>query len=174
MKKILITCGIIIALVIIIYAIVWVQSYNLSKKYYNMAVENYNNDNYAIALKGDRVLKEDEGGYIYLGGFQQVIEMWQSPTALPKPSVALDAEVMVWRIISEIDIETGKSIFKSYFGIDNTFLPEVLIRIGELQMEEGQYDKARETFTMAGEAFSRYDGITEIVERNLHKIKDME
>lgn len=174
MKKKLIIGGLVLAFIFISYSVVWVKSYNHSKEYYSMAMENYNKGDYIIALKGDRVLKEDQSGYIYLGGFQQAMEIWDSKYAFPKPDIAERSKQMAERILSEIDIKTGQQIFKTYFKIDNRFLPEVLIRIGELQMEENQLSKAQETFKMAGEAFARREGITEIVQQKLEEIEKLQ
>ncbi|WP_105614865.1 hypothetical protein [Vallitalea okinawensis] len=163
---------IILGFIIVSYSWVWLQSYNRSKEYYEMAMSNFEKGDYIVAIKGKRVLKEDESGYIYQGGLQQALEIWDSPYAIPKPNIYLEAELQIDHIINEkIDLGMGKDAFKSYFQLDNRYLPEILIRVGELYEEQNEMNKAIEIYTIVKDAFV-YDKA--MVNEAIQKIEQLE
>ena len=162
---------IVILFIILTYAWVWMGTYFRTKKYYKQACMNYDDEKYMIALKGERILNESQSGYIFQGGFQQVMEAWNNPFALPKPSIYTNSIKMIDNIINfKIDIAEGQKIFKTYFKMDNKFLPEVLLRIGDLQFDQGQTDKSIETYQLIINAFGHNKEIAELAKSKLNKL----
>jgi len=168
MKKKYIGPLIVILVIMIGYSSVWIKSYNRAREFYIAAMENYNSGEITIALKGGKV-RSNNSEYVYIGGFQQAYEMFESKYAIPKPKLMDKSEVMINRIIDEVTIEEGKEIFQSNFGIDNRYLPDILIRIGDLYYEQEQYDKSEETYQMVVDAFSRYEEQARIAQEKLKK-----
>ena len=147
---------IILAVIFLSYGWVWFESYHMFKQYYKQAMQNYDNGEYIIALKGDQVLSEDQTRYIFEGGFQQAMDIWSSPYALPKPKLYWDTQEKIRTIIDEkIDIEMGKEAFKKYFQLDNKYLGDILLRMGDLYIQQGNTNKAEETYTIVKDAFAR-------------------
>ena len=153
------------------YLWVWFETYNRTSKFYQQASYNTEQGNYMSALKGKRTLNHDESGYVFKGGFQQVIEAWDSPYAIPKPDIYKKSEESINTIINKkIDIATGNRIFQSYFKLDNKYLPEILLRIGDLQEEQGQLSKAKDIYTMVLEAFARNKEAAKYAEEKLNQL----
>ena len=174
MKKKLIIAGLILVILVGSYGIAWFKSYDRTVTYYNNAMENYQNGDYASALKGTKRLKDDKSGYEYLGGFQQAMEIWESKYAFPKPDIAEAAENMAQTLISELDAKACNTIFQTYFRKDNKFLPEILIRMGDLQMEEGQLEKAKDTYEMAMGTFGHLPEVAEMISAKLEELEALQ
>lgn len=171
MKRKMTIVLLVLLVVLIGYGSVWVDSYYRARDYYIVAMNNYNSGNKIAALKGEKVLNSDGNGYVYLGGFQQSLEVFESPFAIPKPALIDKADTMCTRIISELDLEDSKSVFKKYFGINNRYLPEILIRMGEIYEEEGMTAKAKETYEMLRDAFGQNDSIRQLAEDKLELLE---
>ncbi len=154
------------------YSIAWVKSYSTSRTYYVSAMKNYNNNEMEFALKGNKVLSEDKSGYVYEGGFQQCIEIWNSPYALPKPEIVGKAEAMAERTVNSLDVETAQAIFNSYFKLDNAYLPEVLLRIGDIYLEDEKFDEAEQQYEMVREIFGKQEGIPSMVDKKLKMVEE--
>mgnify|MGYP001601923707 FL=1 len=100
---------IVIVAVLLIYGVAWIQQNNMSNKYYKDAMGNFEKGDYVIALKGKNIEKEDGSGYEFMGGFEQVDNIWSSPYAFPKPSSYKKSKDMAQEIInSKIDIKTDR------------------------------------------------------------------
>lgn len=154
MKKYLVIVMILALVISTAYASSWMKSYMKARAYYADAMENYNNNELGISLKGKKVQKEDGSGYMYSGGFQQSLEVFEGEFAFPKPALIESAEDMCIRIIQEMDEEEAKTLFKSYFGIDNRYLPDVMIHLGGLYEEKGDKKRAKDTYSMVVDAFA--------------------
>ncbi len=164
---------IIILLVILIsYSWVWLESYQRTKLYYQNALENFHKGRYITAIKGERVLKEDRSGYVFKGGFQQVETIWSSKYAFPRPGLYAEAKKKIDLIINKkIDIEMGENAFHQYFRLDNKYLPQILLRVGDLHLKEGNIDKARKAYDLVRQAFSRKQELAKQAEDKLGKLK---
>lgn len=172
MKKKIYGILILIIIIGIGYSSIWLKSYNQARRYYVQAMENYNNGHLSIALKGDVIKNPESSGYTYIGGFQQALEIFESDYAFPKPSISEKSKVMVYRIISEMDLNTGQSIFKANFGKDNRFLPEILIRIGDIHLSNNDEKKAKEAYQMVIDAFERYREAYDIATKKLEDLNE--
>lgn len=163
---------IVIGVVILIYGVAWFQLNSMSNKYYKDAMGNFEKGDYVIALKGKKVEKKDGSGYKYIGGFQQVNDIWSSPYAIPKPSEYKKSKDMVNQIINDkIDIETGIEMFKQYFQIDRGYLAEIMLRVADQYVEADDVDSAIETYKIILEAFPQDDDILNEVNEKLESIK---
>ncbi|EOD01198.1 tetratricopeptide repeat protein [Caldisalinibacter kiritimatiensis] len=162
-----------ITLVILVtYTWVWVQCYIATQNYYRNAMDNLNKGKYITALKGDRVLSEDNSKYVFIGGFQQVVEIWENPCAVPKPKLYTQAKEKISSIIKEkIDIHTGEEAFQTYINLDNRYLPEILLHVGDLYLRKGDKKSAKETYTVVKDAFAFNQEAVKSAEEKLNRIK---
>lgn len=171
MKKNIRNSVLVILVLILCYTIIWLQSYSRAKEYYIMAMDNYNNGDYMVALKGEKTQKEDGSGYTYIGGFQQALEVFEGDYAYPKPSITHKANEMSIQIIVSMDMEESNRTFKTYFGIDNRFLPEIMLHIGDLHLQGGSEKKAKKAYEMVMEAFERYDGMKDAAVQRINELE---
>lgn len=160
-----------IVVVILIYGIAWIQQNNMSNKYYKDAMGNFEKGDYVIALKGKKVEKEDRSGYEFIGGFQQVNDIWSSRYAFPKPSEYKKSKDMVNKIINDkIDIKTGTDMFKQYFQIDRGYLGEIMLNVADQYLEADDVENAIETYKMLQEAFPQDTTILNEANKKLEEL----
>lgn len=172
LKRRLTVLAVILGIIILSYGWVWLEFYHVSHNYYNKAMENFEKGDYIIALKGDQVLTEDQSRYVFEGGFQQVISIWSSPYAVPKPGLYHQSQQMIETIIDEkMSIEMCKEAFQKYFRLDNKYLGEILIRLGDLYVAQNNKAKARETYIIVKEAFARDTLLLKQAEERLAKLE---
>jgi len=140
--------------VLLIYGVAWIQQNNMSNKYYKDAMANFKKGDFVIALKGKKVEKEDGSGYVFMGGFQQVSDIWSSPYAFPKPSAYKKSKDMAEQIIkNNIDIKTGTDMLKRYLQIDKGYLGEIMLNVADLYLKADDKENAIETYKTIEEAF---------------------
>lgn len=145
----------VLALVVAVtYFVSWMQYYSRSQTYYRQAMANYDAGDYIGALKGKQVSTADGSGYAFQGGMQEVIDIWSSGYAFPKPAVYHQAVQMANTIIDQkIDAKTGLDAFQQYFKTDNEFLPQILFKVaGELEQQNDIKD-ARDIYQTIKDAF---------------------
>lgn len=166
------TALVVIVAVLLIYGVAWIQQNNMSNKYYKDAMVNFKKGNYAIALKGKKVEKEDGSGYEFMGGFQQVSDIWSSSYAFPKPSAYKKSKDMIKEIINnKIDIKTGTDMYKQYFQIDRGYLGEIMLRVADQYLKVDDKVNAIETYKIIEEAFPNDKDILNIVKKKLEIIQ---
>lgn len=157
-----------IIVTIFIYGVAWIQMYINSIKYFKDAMESYNNKDYIMAIKGKKVEKDDGTGYIFKGGFQQVVDIWSNSYAVPKPNVYKDSIGMINEIVDKnIDIKTGTEMFNRYFKIDKEYLNIVMLKVADLYIEGNDLEGAKETLELIKEAFPNDIKIQEAVKDKL-------
>mgnify|MGYP005841597299 CR=1 FL=1 len=172
MKKVTITFFVVIVSFLLIYSIVWYESYQNSLSFYEQATENFEDENYGLALKGGEVFDEELNGYRFIGGYEQVLAAWSNKWAIPKPSVYYNTEEKISEIINEkMTADQGIAIFQEYFRVSNRHLPEILIQTGKLYKENGEIGKAKEIFKLAIDAFGRNEKIKKQAEEQLSEIE---
>lgn len=173
MKKNIKIIGAIAVIIIVTYAIAWVQMYTTSQKYYADALKSYKAGDYVTAIKGKKIENEDESGYTFNGGFEQVEDIWDSVYALPKPQAYKDAENMTNEIINnKLDIKTGTDMFNKYFKMDDKgYLDSVMLRVADLYIQDNDIQDAKDTLETVKEAFPNNAETQKIVQEKLNKIK---
>lgn len=115
---------------------------------------NYRAGSYIDALKGKKAEKPDGSGYVYQGGMQEVVDIWNSGYAYPKPAVYASAVKTANTIINEkIDAKTGLAAFQKYFKTDNEYLPQILFRVAALCVAQGDTGDAKQIYDTIAEAF---------------------
>lgn len=156
---------------ILTYGFAWGEMYFNSKKYYKDAMKNYNDKNYVIAIKGKKVEKDDGSGYEFKGGFQHVMDIWDSSYAIPKPKVYKESKEMINEIINKkIDIKTGTEMFNKYFKLDKTCLNAVMLRVADLYIQADDKEGAKETLKLIEEAFPNDNETQKNVKERLKKL----
>ena len=170
-KSIKITLAVIL-IIFITYTISWVEMFMNSKRYYNDALESYKKKDYTMAIKGKKIESDDENGYVFKGGFQQAAEIWESPYAFPKPSLYKNSQNMIEKIIrNNIDIKTGTDFYKKYFKLDKGYVNDVMLRVIDLYIEDGDYDDARDTLELLKESFPNDSKTLKLAEEKYKKLK---
>lgn len=121
MKKI----TIILAMLGFVYTSSWYSIYKKANLYYKFATEFEIKGEYIYAVKG----KKDDNGY--MGGYQIIVDMFEN--TLFKPSIYKDSKKKIKIIINEkINEKLGKEIFEKYFGKDNKYLEDIVVRVYSL------------------------------------------
>lgn len=162
----------ILLIIILTYGTAWGQMYMDSKRYYSDAMESYNRKDYAVAIKGKKVENENSDGYVYKGGFQQAADIWTSAYAIPKPKVYYDSKDKINEIINNhINIKNGTDMFNKYFKIDKGYLNQVMLRVVDLYIKDGDKDSAKETLDLIKEAFPNDVETQKVVKDKLDKLK---
>lgn len=150
MKKIAIVIGIIG----IIYASSWCSTYRKASLYYENAMKFEENGEYIFAIKGKKNVEK------YMGGYQIVIDMFDE--TIFKPSIYKKSKKRIEKIITEkIDENIGNEIFEKYFGKDNKYLEDIVIRVYSL-IKERDRDEAEKYYLEILEAFPMSEKIEEI------------
>lgn len=154
MHKKILTLVALLAFVVVIYAVTWAQAYSRSEHFFAQAEENHAKGKLMESLKGERVLRADQSGYMYVGGYQQAQEVWQDAYAWPKPDVYERARTAADTLIAEeMTIDMGISAFRTYFGMNNAYLGQILLQVGDMLLEEDDSASAEEMYQTALEAF---------------------
>lgn len=167
------TALIFIVVVFLIYGVAWIQQNSMSNKYYKDAMASFKKGDYVIALKGKKYEKEDGSGYEFMGGFQQVNDIWSSPYAFPKPPAYKKSKDMVEEIINnKIDIKTGTDMFKQYFQIDRGYLGKIMLKVADQYLKADDKESAIETYKIILEAFPHDPDILNDANKKLEELKE--
>lgn len=163
---------VVIVAVLLIYGVAWFQLNSMSNEYYKDAMGNFEKGDYVIALKGKKVEKEDGSGYEFMGGFQQVNDIWSSPYAFPKPSAYKKSKDMAQEIINnKIDIKTGMDMLKQYLQIDKGYLGEIMLKVADKYLKADDKESAIETYKTILEAFPNDADILNLAKKKLQAIQ---
>ncbi len=137
------------------YALAWFNSYNLSGTYYRQAGVSYQAGKYVEALMGYKDYDEASGRHVFVGGYAQVVNIWEHSWALPRPAIYAEAKAKVREIIHQkFTREDAQLFLDRYLGRENPYLGEVVLRMAELYLEEGDKESALETYRLIIDSFS--------------------
>lgn len=171
MRKVLITIGSLILVSLVIYIWSWQEVNIKTNKYYDDAIKSYESGDYMAALKG-KGSSGLETSSISKGGFQNVVQAWSVPYAVPKPAEYNEALRKIDELINQkLTIELGEKIYDKYVGVDDTYLPQVMIRIGDMYKEKGDVEKAGLWYNLAIENYSLYGDVKQLAENRLNSLK---
>lgn len=144
------------------YACAWFNSYNLSRTYYRQAEVSYRAGRYIEALMGYKDYDEARGRRVFVGGYAQVVNIWEHPWALPRPAVYEEARAKVGEIIHQKFAREDAQLFLDrYLGRENPYLGEVMLRMAELCEEEGDEESALETYRLVISSFRANPALVE-------------
>lgn len=150
------------------YGWVWVDTYQMSKHYYNQAQQNLKNQKYALALKGT---PSTDGGANYEGGFEQVVDSWSSFWAYPKPGFYKDAEKQANVVInSKISLSDAQNILQTYLNLDNEYLPQILLSVGKKSAEQGDISTAKQAYQSVIGMFSENKTAIDEAKKQIKKL----
>lgn len=147
--------GLFALLVAIAYGTAWLKAYQLSEQYSIYAHQQLNSDDLVIALKGMNKLELRQGDQ-YLGGFQQVLETWESAMLGPKPAFYEDALAMPERIMSQLDQQQLVDFIETYVELDSRYVPEAADQLHVVALQNGKKELANEMQEFLREAFPYY------------------
>lgn len=137
------------------YGTAWFKAYQLSKQYSIYAHQQLNEHNLLIALKGMNKLELRQGDH-YLGGFQQVLETWESSMLGPKPSFYEEAVIMPQKIITQLNQQQLEAFIETYVELDVRYVPEAVEQLRLVALENGNTVLADEMNEFLLEAFPNY------------------
>lgn len=167
-KKIFLIAIIVILFIIGVYSLAWYEGYKNSRVFYQQANENYEKGEYNIALKGGEYFNSSTNEYMFIGGYEQVVNIWDNKWAKPKPSFYYDSKDKADDIIyNRLTAEEGMAIFQKYFNISNKYLPEILLQTGKLYKENGYNEEAKLVFELVIDAFGMNEDIRVEAENQL-------
>jgi len=145
---------VIIIIAIIAYLVGWIQIDILANKYYKQAMSSYSSGNYTVALKGEKTFANNPEGYIFTGGFEQVVNAYQSTTAWPKPPVFYKAQKMANDIINtKLTTQDAMALYNTYYQVDNDYLPQILLHVAQQYQAQGDNALAYQTYNLLYNSF---------------------
>jgi len=136
------------------YALAWFNSYNLSRTYYRQAEASYRAGRYIEALMGYKGYDQAHKRRVFVGGYAQVVNIWEHPWALPRPAIYEEARAKVMEIIHQKFTRQDAQLFLDrYLGRENPYLGEVMLRMAKLYEQEGDDESALEVYHLITESF---------------------
>jgi tetratricopeptide (TPR) repeat protein len=167
-KKWMIISSAVVIFVLVVYGWGWIQSYTMSERYFQQANANMKAGNYAIALKGT---PSTNGDTDYQGGYEQVVNMWSGPWSFPRPSIYWEAEHQIQDIIqNKLTISDAQDIIQTYLNLDNEYLPEIMLQIGDESLKNGDIDTAREAYNQVIQVFGEDTNAVKAATEQLKKL----
>jgi len=109
--------------VLLAYSSAWMKAYFLSKSYFEYAQQQQESGNLTLALKGMNKLElriEDE----YLGGYQQIIETWESSVFGIKPDFYYTSLNKPKEILTGLTQDELFSMIDVYIQLDSRYVPD--------------------------------------------------
>ncbi|PSW16601.1 hypothetical protein C9J01_06295 [Photobacterium rosenbergii] len=134
------------------YVMAWVKAYNQSSEYFEYARQQRDNGNLTYALKGMNKLElriEEK----YLGGYQQVIETWESSILGPRPGFYDQAVKEAEEIIPQLSEQELESFIEIYVQLDTRYVPEAAQELLKKSKLTGNTIMANEMSEFLDEAF---------------------
>ena len=110
------------------YFMAWMKVYNQSSEYFDYARQQQETGNLTVALKGMNKLElriEDQ----YLGGYQQVIETWESSLLGPRPDFYFQAVEEAQKIIPQLNEQQLLSFIEIYVQLDTRYVPDAALEL---------------------------------------------
>lgn len=165
----ILTAAVILILIGTVYAVTWLQIRNQSVVFYEHVKRSMETGNFGAALKGEELAVNDSR--IFMGGLQHIMETWKSPTAWPKPRVYEHSRALYRTLLYEkMTADDGIAIFRQYFQLDLQYLDDVLLRTGDLFLEEGNPAQALDTYRTVREIFTLDEELQKTVEERIEKV----
>ena len=168
MKRMMIIVSVVAIFCLIMYGWVWVSSYQMSKHYYAQAQHNIQKQKYGLALKGT---PSTNGGSHYQGGLEQVVNCWSSPWSYPKPGFYHSAKKQLNDMIhSKLSLSDSENILHTYLNLDNQYLPEILLAVGEKSEKKGDTSTAKQAFQSVISMFKQNKSAVNKAKTHLKKL----
>lgn len=152
----LFVAGILFAIVAT-YAWAWLEGYARANRYFAQAMTAYARQDWAVALKGSDEVNGPAGAEGFTAGLEQVVGVWKSAWAWPKPPVYYRAKAKLETVIERLSPLEAQAIVEQYLGRDNEYLPQILWRIARLHEERGETDQAREAYALLAQGLRLED-----------------
>ena len=138
------------------YSTAWIQAYQMSSDYFKHAQEVREKGELVTALKGMNKLElriDDE----YLGGYQQVIETWESSILGIRPGFYREAVAASQDILPHLSDDTLLEFIEIYIQLDMRYVPEAARELLKRATVRGDETLAQEMTEFLLEAFPEYD-----------------
>ncbi len=144
----------VVLVIVASYAYSWATVYVRSATNYRDALDNLARGRADLAIKGGQVVDRERNTYLKLGGLQSVIEVWESPWAVPRPRLYRQAIATLDAAIERsLDAETGVALVRQYARLDRRFLDRIMFRVGALYEAAGRLEDARTLYEQAKALF---------------------
>jgi len=128
------------------YAWAWFDSYNLSVTYYRQAEASYQDGRHVDSLMGYKEYIEGQEKRVFVGGYIQVVNIWASPWAFPRPTIYKQAEIRADQVIQGLSHKDARLYLEMYLGRENPYLGKVMLRLGQTYEENGDERGALEIY----------------------------
>lgn len=137
------------------YGSAWVNAYRQSSAYFQFAQEQQAKGQLVTALKGMNKLElrlEDT----YLGGYQQVIETWESSILGPRPSFYQEAVAAAEGILPELTDQQILDFIDVYVQLNLRYVPEAAVELLKRAKNSKNITLADEMSEFLEEAFPEF------------------
>ncbi|KEI71494.1 hypothetical protein [Endozoicomonas elysicola] len=137
------------------YCAAWITAYRQSSAYFEYAQEQMQQGEWVTALKGMNKLElrlEDP----YLGGYQQVIETWESSLLGPRPGFYQQAITAASEVLPKLSDAELLKFIDIYVQLDLRYVPEAAVELQERARQNGDEQLATEMTEFLTEAFPEF------------------
>ncbi|MET4696805.1 hypothetical protein [Endozoicomonas lisbonensis] len=148
--------GLVALLVITTFCTAWIHAYRQSSAYFEFARAIHKEGDLVIALKGMNKLEmriDDE----YFGGYQQVIETWESSVFGIRPAFYEQAIAATGELLPQVSDEELLAFIDLYIQLDQRYVPEAARELLSRSQLQGNLELAEEMEEFLAEAFPEYD-----------------
>ncbi|KEQ14990.1 hypothetical protein GZ77_12205 [Endozoicomonas montiporae] len=147
--------GLVALLVITTFCTAWIHAYRQSSTYFEFARAMHKQGELVIALKGMNKLEmriDDE----YFGGYQQVIETWESSVFGIRPAFYEQARVAALDILPNVSNGELLEFIDLYIQLDQRYVPEAAHELLKRSLQQGDEEQAAEMEEFMAEAFPEH------------------
>jgi hypothetical protein len=127
-----------VVFVAINYAWAWQDAHRLSADRMAEAEASYARGRYLEALTGYEERDPLTGERLAKGGYIQVVHLWDSPYAWPRPALVQNAGERIHDIVrNDLTRADAERFVEATRGRASAYLPDIYLRLGELYEAEG-------------------------------------
>lgn len=171
MRGVLIGLALVAALFVSTYALAWFSASRLTASFIADADASYQAGNYLESLTGYEEFDPERDAYVTHGGYMQVLNIWASANAWPKPVSLEQARARIDEVLEQhLTIEEAEGFIQANIGRRSPFMGPIYLRLGELYEEEGDVQSARMVYDEIDELFPGQDDLIARAEEHLVRL----
>lgn len=149
------------------YFSAWYDIYSQTKAYYQSAEANYADGKKVLALKGGLDFVTGE----FTGGYQHVVEAWDSKMVFPVPKIYQSAKSKVDTILNNLTPGEIDAMTKKYIKTDKKYIDYAMMRKADLLLEGGETQAAIDLYNEIMEIFPLNITLTKQISEKLEGMK---
>ncbi len=171
-RVLIIVLGIVVY-IIINYALAWIDAYRLSSRLMADADSSYNSGAYMQAFMGYEQRDPVSGKSITKGGYVDVLHVWSDAYSWPLPQSLLEkGKARLQDIMNNhMTIADAENFITAFSGLDNPYLGDVYLRLGELYQQSGDRATALSVYKDVADLFTDRPDIILQAQEHIKKLE---